>query len=191
MKTAKFLLAEGFQQRTNTGYFNNEGALQFFKERTKKSNKDTLSSNALKWENTVHAMRSSSSSIRHFIQVSYDSETIEEIRSDCISVKLRKSDPDQTSFAKAMSGEEREEYWKACQFEYDTLENKMEACEIVDRYETMNVLPGILALRGKRRSDALVKKYKSIFCVRGNNQIDQVDFFDGQLYSSICNWSTI
>ena len=36
-----------------------------------------LTLNALKWENTVHAMGSSSSGIKQFIQVNYDSETIE------------------------------------------------------------------------------------------------------------------
>ena len=36
-----------------------------------------------------------------------------------------------------------------------------------------------------------MKKYKSRFCVRGDKQIDQVDFFANQLYSPVCNWSTI
>ena len=71
------------------------------------------------------------------------------------------------------------------------LENKMEAWEVVDRNSTMNVLPGTWALKKKRRPDGTVTKYKGRFCVRGDKQIDQVDFFADQLYSPVCNWSTI
>ena len=120
MKSAKYILEEGFKQRANTGYFNEEGKFQCTKGRSKKFDPDALSFNTLKWENTVHTMRSSASGIRNFIQVNYDDETVEEMRPDCFSAKLRKSDPDQPSFSEAMNGEEWEEYWEACKAEYDT-----------------------------------------------------------------------
>ena len=191
MKTEKCILEEEFRQRINTGYFDSDGRCQSSKRKTKRFDQDALSFNTLKWENTVHAMRSSSSGIKQFIKVNYDNETIEEMRPDCFSAKLRKSDPDQPGFTQAMNGEEWKEYWEACKDEYDTLENKMKAWEVVDREDTMHVLPGTWALRKKRRPDGSVKKYKSRFCVRGDKQIDQVDFFADQLYSPVCSWSTI
>ena len=68
---------------------------------------------------------------------------------------------------------------------------KMEAWEVVERNDSMNFFPGTWVLRKKRSPDGTVKKYKSRFFVRGDKQIDQVDFFVDQLYSSVCNWSTI
>ena len=113
-------------------------------------------------------MKSRASGIKRFIEVSYKDDTIEDMRPDCLSAKLRKHDPDQPSFGQAMSGEENEEYWKACEAEYDMLENKMEAWEVVDRDGTMNILPGTWAPRKKRRPDGTVSKFKSRFCVRGD-----------------------
>ena len=98
MKSAECILEEGFKQRVNTGYFNEQGMFQFTKGRSKNFDPDALSFNTLKWENTVHTMRSSASGIRKFIQVNYDDETIEEMRPDCFISKLRKSDPDQPTF---------------------------------------------------------------------------------------------
>lgn len=59
-------------------------------------------------------MKSPPSGIKKIIQVNYDSETIQEMRPDCLRAKLRKSDPDQPSFSKAMNSEELDEYWEAC-----------------------------------------------------------------------------
>ena len=55
-------------------------------------------------------MISPSSEIKQCIQVNYDSETIEEMRQDYLSAKLRKSDLDQPSFSQAMNSEKWEEY---------------------------------------------------------------------------------
>ena len=113
MRTSRSILEEGFQQRINTGHYNSEGLYQHSMYRPKKVDKNVLTLNSLKWENTVHAMKSSSSGIKKFIQVNYDDETIEEMRPDCLSAKLRKSDPDQPSFSEAMNSDEWEEYWEA------------------------------------------------------------------------------
>ena len=74
-------------------------------------------------------------------------------------------DPGQLTFSQAMSGKESAKYWKACEKEYNMLENKMEAWKVVDRDNTMNVLPGIWALRKKRRPDGSVVKFKARFYV--------------------------
>ena len=80
--------------------------------KTKKSriaSKNAMSFNILKWENTVQAMKQSSSGIKQFIEVNYDDETIEDMRPDCLNAKFKKSDPDLPTFSQAMNGEESEE----------------------------------------------------------------------------------
>ena len=146
-----------------------------------------MSLNILKWENTVHAMKQSSSGIRQFVEVNYDEDTIEDMRPDCLNAKFKKHDPDLPTFSQAMNGEESEEYWEAYQKEYDTLQNKMEAWDVVDRDDSMNVLPGTWALRKKRRPDGSVNKYKSRFFVRVDKHIQQVDFDPDQQYSPLCH----
>ena len=91
-----------------------------------------MSLNVLKWENTVHSMKQSSSGISKFVEVNYKDETIEEMRPDCLNAKFKKSDPDLPTFSQAMNGDESEEYWKVCQKGYDILENKMDAWDVVD-----------------------------------------------------------
>ena len=62
------------------------------------------------------------SRIQNYVKVNYEDNTIEDIRSDCLNEKLKKNDPDQSSFGQAMSGDESEEYLKACEEEYHMLE---------------------------------------------------------------------
>ena len=189
-KCSKDIIQEGFNQRVNVGHYDRKPS----GSKTKKSrisSQNTMSLNILKWENTVHAMKQSSSGIRQFVEVNYDEDTIEDMRPDCLNAKFKKHDPDLPTFSQAMNGEESEEYWEACQKEYDTLQNKIEAWNIVNRDASMNVLPGTLVLRKKLRPDGSVSKYKSRFCVRNDKQIDQVDFDSDQLYSPVYCQSTI
>lgn len=65
----------------------------------------------------------------------------------------------------AMSGPQKEGYWEACQKEIDTLTNKMDAWEVVDREPWMNILPSTWAFKCKRYPDGLIKKLKARFCV--------------------------
>ena len=67
----------------------------------------------------------------------------------------------------------------------------MDAWDVVNKDDSMHVLPGTWALRKKRRPDGSVSKYKSRFCVRGDKQLDQIDFDSDHLYSPVCSWSTI
>ena len=66
----------------------------------------------LKLENTVNSMRSSESGIKQFVEVNYKNNMIEEMCTDFLSTKLRKSDPDQPIFTQAMNGDESVEYWE-------------------------------------------------------------------------------
>ena len=97
---------------------------------------------------------------------------------------------DTPSFHDAMYGPDSEGFYKAMEDEITTLEG-MEAWEIVDRSQALgkNILDGVWAFKRKRFPDGRVRKLKARFCVRGDQQIEGVDFFD--TYAPVVSWSTV
>ena len=87
-----------------------------------------------------------------------------------------------------MNGPFNEEYWKAAVKELDTLED-MDAWDVVDQTDEMNVIDSILAFKLKRYPDGLVKKFKARFCARGDQQLEGVDFFE--TYAPVVQWITV
>ena len=55
--------------------------------------------------------------------------------------------------------------------------DEMDAWEIVDWTDNMNVIDSIWAFKLKRFPDELFKKAKARFCARGDQQLERVDFF--------------
>jgi hypothetical protein len=53
----------------------------------------------------------------------------------------------------------------------------------------MNVLPSTWAFKCKRFPDGRVRKLKARFCVRGDRQVEGVDFFD--TFAPVVNWTTV
>jgi Reverse transcriptase (RNA-dependent DNA polymerase) len=89
----------------------------------------------------------------------------------------------------AMNRPERDGYWKAMELEYQTLETEKDSWEVIDREPWMNVLPGMWAFRCKRFSDGSVRKLKARFCVRGDKQVEGINFFD--TYAPVVNWQMV
>ena len=87
-----------------------------------------------------------------------------------------------------MNGPFKEEYWKAACKEIETLVD-MEAWEVVDREEGMNVIDSIWAFKLKRFPDGLIKKFKARFCARGDQQLEGIDFFE--TYAPVVQWTTV
>ena len=54
----------------------------------------------------------------------------------------------------------------------------MEAWGAVDRPEEMKILEGIWAFKLKRFPDGMIKKFKARHCVRGDQQLEGIDFFE-------------
>eukprot|EP00804_Cyclotella_cryptica_P020131 CCRYP_014912-RA/>CCRYP_014912-RA protein AED:0.34 eAED:-0.30 QI:0/-1/0/1/-1/0/1/0/430 len=61
--------------------------------------------------------------------------------------------------------------------------------EVVDRPEGANVIDSTLAFRIKRFPDGLIKKFKARFCVRGDQQVHGIDFFE--TYAPVVQWKTV
>jgi len=70
-----------------------------------------------------------------------------------------------------------DKYWKAAVKEIETLE-KMGVWDVVDHPEGANVVDSTWAFKFKRYPDGLIKKFKAGFCVRGDQQVHGIDFFE-------------
>jgi Reverse transcriptase (RNA-dependent DNA polymerase) len=113
-------------------------------------------------------------------------DTIEEWHPFAFASQVNASD--NPTWEEAMNGPDKSGYWKACEKEIQTLENK-ECWDIIDKENWMNVLPGTWAFRCKRFPDGLVRKLKARFCARGDRQIEGLDFFE--TFAPVTNWMTV
>jgi hypothetical protein len=77
---------------------------------------------------------------------------------------------DNPTLDKAMNGPLKEGYWEAALKEINILQVK-EAWEVVQRQDSINVLPGTWAFKCKQFPDEAVRKLKARFWVRGDCQL--------------------
>ena len=78
--------------------------------------------------------------------------------------------------------------WSVMETEIETLEEK-QSWIIVDQKLRMNVLPSTWAFKCKRFPDGSVRKLKARFCVRGDIQLEGIDYFE--TYAPVVSWQTI
>ena len=97
-------------------------------------------------------------------------------------------DENNPSYEMAMNGPNAKGYKEACLAEINTL-IKMGVWELVDRQPWMNVLPSTWALKAKLFPSGLVRKLKARFCVRGDRQIKDVDYF--KTFAPVVSWNTV
>jgi hypothetical protein len=100
-------------------------------------------------------------------------------------------DPDLPTYREAMAGPDRELYEEAMTSEIKELENH-DTWKLVDRNSVpqgAKVLPSTWVLRTKRYPDGRLRKHKARFCVRGDQQIEGIDYTDK--YSPVVAWSTV
>jgi hypothetical protein len=95
---------------------------------------------------------------------------------------------DNPNWGQAMNGPLAEGYWQACIKKYEILV-KMDVWDKVKREGWMNILPGTWAFKCKRFPDGLVQKLKARFCVMGNHQVENVDYFE--MFAPVVNWNTV
>ena len=96
---------------------------------------------------------------------------------------------DNPKWNEAMNGPNAEGFWDAMCTEVTTLTDKKDAWDVVLREAWMNVLPSTWAFKCKRFPDGLIKKLKARFCVRGDKQLEGVDFFE--TFAPVVSWTTI
>ena len=99
-----------------------------------------------------------------------------------------KSDPDTPTFKEAMASIEADKYIDAMKEEIANLK-RMNTWDLVDRDPHMKVLKGTWAFKLKRTPDGVPYRYRSRFCVRGDQQEYGVNYFE--TFAPVIQWSTI
>jgi hypothetical protein len=95
---------------------------------------------------------------------------------------------DTPNWTEAMNGPNKQGFSDAMDVEINTLENK-DAWDVIQREDWMNVLPSTWAFKVKRLPDGTVRKLKARFCVRGDRQVQDVDYFE--TYCPVVSWTTV
>ena len=117
------------------------------------------------------------------------SYTITNVQPHLLTAGTSKNDADSPSFTQAINGPFAEKWWEAMTTELETLEDDLQAWELVKRESWMNVLPSTWAFKLKRFPDGMVKKFKARFCVRGDLQKEGIDYFAS--WSPVVQWTTV
>ena len=89
-----------------------------------------------------------------------------------------KKDPDSPTFMEAIHGEHGEEYREAMVIEMSALQ-KATTWKVVPRSQIppgTNILPLTWVYKLKRYPDGRPRKFKARLCVRGDKQVEGVDF---------------
>ena len=76
-----------------------------------------------------------------------------------------------------MCGPFEAEHWSAMQTELTTLHSDLQAWEYVRRTPSMRVLPSTWDFKCKRRPDGEASKLEARFVVRGDQQVEGIDYF--------------
>jgi len=100
---------------------------------------------------------------------------------------------DMPNFYQAMNSNDAEGYYHAREQEFDLLDSKFQPWEIVPRSIAescgKNILGTTCSFKCKRYPDGHVCKLKACLCIRGDQQVEGVNFFEN--YTPMVAWSTV
>ena len=108
------------------------------------------------------------------------------------ALKMAKgNDPDLPTWNQAMCSSDRDKWEDAATTEINDLvqHNTWTLWKRKDIPPTARVLPTTWVFRLKRYPDGRPKSFKARFCVRGDKQIEGVDYFES--YAPVASWTTI
>jgi hypothetical protein len=121
----------------------------------------------------------------HALLLDSSTGTLSNVVSNCsdtfrplFGLKSKIHDPDTPNMGEAMTGPYREEFLAAMRQEIEELEGH-KTWKVLKRSslpEGANILPSTWAFKIKRYPDGRLRKFKAQFCVRGDMQIEGVDY---------------
>ena len=178
-----------------SSFFTADQALHFSKRKFSHSYLDSLSDASLDW-NTSFASLASSLDDRDSRRFFASMDVLQDPFDLCLdgfptfalSAHKSASSADNPRWHEAMKGPNADGFLKASTLEIATLQ-EMDAWTQVPLTKDMNVLDSTWAFKIKRFPDGLIRKLKARFCVRGDQQIEGVDFFD--TFAPVVQWSTV
>ena len=125
------------------------------------------------------------------LETDFDSGEIQCADPRAYAAKFKTYNADNPSFNMAMSGEHAHEWQKAMVTEVKGILRQKTWTSIPRKGVPKGtpVLPGTWAFKLKRLPDGSPLKFKTRYCVRGDKQVEGVDYFE--TYAPIVQWSTI
>lgn len=115
--------------------------------------------------------------------------TITDVQPHLLQAKVKSSDADNPTWTQAMNSPHADKWWEATQVEMSTLEDDLDAWDLVIRTPDMHVLPCKWAFKLKRFPDGLAKKFKARLCIRGDRQREGIDYFE--TWAPVVQWTTV
>jgi hypothetical protein len=143
----------------------------------------------LRWDRMLDSLKTGSLGklmAQMNIETDQDLNTVEEYNPALLSSKV--SEDDNPTYEQAISGPNKEGYWKAVKKEVDTLVKKG-SWEVVTKNAWMHALTSTWAFKCKRFPDGIIRKLKARFCARGDRQIEGLDLFE--TFAPVVAWETI
>ena len=109
---------------------------------------------------------------------------------DPMMLSTKANAEDNPTFHQAMSSEEADGWYKAMETEIEQL-LKLDVWEEVPRSSVKNdnIIDCTWAFKKKRFPDGTVRKLKARLCVRGDQQLEGIDYFE--TYAPVVQWSTV
>ncbi len=127
----------------------------------------------------------------NLLQFDFDAEVIDEdpLSTFALRASTVRKDPDTLNYEEAMMDPDADGFLAAMDAEIEAL-SSIGTWELVRRCDVKtHVLPGTWAFKRKRYPDGSVRKLKARFCVRGDKQIEGIDYFES--YAPVVSWSTV
>ena len=125
------------------------------------------------------------------LETDFDSGEIQCADPRAYAAKFKTYNDDNPSFNMAMSGKYAHEWQKAMVTEVKGILKQKTWTSVprADVPKSTPVLPGTWAFKLKRLPDGSLLKFKARYCVRGDKQVEGVDYFE--TYAPVVQWSTI
>jgi hypothetical protein len=114
-----------------------------------------------------------------------------DIQPHVLKAKVSANPADTPTYTQAMNSPNADEWNKAAHLEVETLEN-IKAWSLFRRADVPSnkkVLPMKWDFRLKRYPDGLPKKFKARYCVRGDRQVEGVDY--DETWAPVVQWTTV
>ena len=122
------------------------------------------------------------------VHTDYETGELDTLDPRVYAARSKQNDPDMPNFNQAVYGEHADEWLEAMREEVSKL-LKAKTWETVPRPADKNVIKSTWAFKLKRLPDGTPYRFKARFCVRGDMQKQDLDYFE--TYAPVVQWSTI
>ena len=144
------------------------------------------------WHDVAESVELGTSLFAHYLKPDLSDDlgsyTITDVQPHILKAKAATHDADNPTYTQAMNSPQQDSWYDSMVIELETL-LRINAWTLVKRDPSMKVLPMTWAFKLKRYPDDLAKKFKARFCVRGDRQVEGIDYFE--TWAPVVQWTTV